>query len=193
MTLKKKYEIACRALYRVGCEHWHRECQKVLRRIGELGRLNRERHDRICRFVLKTGENGEWGMCVRCPKKKFKKCTGHEMRPADPCMVNVVFEEPEDVEVQHTRGGEVMAQAHFVKRARKDYPEDDIKKGDSYWWWAFMVCGRGGPKHRSKKEPRPSQLTQSDFLSTVMSVEEDLSELHACMSVDEIRQAVEDA
>ena len=35
-----------------------------------------------------------------------------------------------------------MTRAHFVKKARKDHPEGDIKKGDSYWWWAFMVGGR---------------------------------------------------
>lgn len=86
-----------------------------------------------------------------------------------------------------------MANAHFVKSARKDYPDDGIKKGESYWWWAFMVGGRGGAKHRSKTQPKPSQLTQSEFMSTVLSVEEDLGAATSDMTNDELNTLVEDA
>lgn len=66
-----------------------------------------------------------------------------------------------------------MARATFVKKARKDNPV--AKKGESYWWWAFMVGGRGGPKHYSKEQPRRSQLTQSSFLSTLWDIQDNAS------------------
>jgi len=59
-----------------------------------------------------------------------------------------------------------MAQATFVKKARKDNPV--CKKGESYWWWEF----RFGGKHYSLTKPRPSQLTQSEFLSQMYGIEE---------------------
>lgn len=68
-----------------------------------------------------------------------------------------------------------MARAHFVKKARKNYPDAGIKKGDSYYWWAFQY----GPMIRSKTAPKPSQLTQSEFLSTVYDINERLESLSA--------------
>jgi len=68
-----------------------------------------------------------------------------------------------------------MARAHFVKKAREDYPDAGIKKGDSYYWWAFQY----GPMVRSKTAPKPSQLTQSEFLSTVYDINERLESLSA--------------
>lgn len=65
-----------------------------------------------------------------------------------------------------------MARVHFVKKARKNYPHDGIKKGESYYWWAF----RYGGKHKSKTMPKQSQLTGSEFLSTVYSFQEELEE-----------------
>lgn len=59
-----------------------------------------------------------------------------------------------------------MATAHFVKPARKD--NEVAKKGESYYWWKF----RFGGKHYSKTPPRPSQLTQSEFLSTIYDLQE---------------------
>jgi hypothetical protein len=49
-----------------------------------------------------------------------------------------------------------MPRVHELKAA-KDYPEHGIKKGDTYYKWAF----RYGGEHKSKTRPRPSQLTQS--------------------------------
>ncbi len=71
-----------------------------------------------------------------------------------------------------------MARAHFVKKARKAH-EGGIKKGDSYWWWAFMVGGRGGPKHYSKTQPRASQLTQSAYYAAIADIQDDLAALSA--------------
>lgn len=63
-----------------------------------------------------------------------------------------------------------MARVHHVKAARKDYPNIDVKKGEPYYWWAF----RFGGKHMSKTPPAPSQLTQSEFLSSYYSIQENL-------------------
>ena len=82
-----------------------------------------------------------------------------------------------------------MTRAHFVKKARKDHPEGDIKKGDSYWWWAFMVGGRGGPKHYSKTQPKASQLTQSEYLGSIADIQDELNALGAD---DGLQSAVED-
>lgn len=65
-----------------------------------------------------------------------------------------------------------MARVTFVKKARKDYPESGIKKGDSYYWWKF----RFGGKHKSKVKPKPSQLTQSEFLGTLYAIQEEIAE-----------------
>jgi hypothetical protein len=67
-----------------------------------------------------------------------------------------------------------MTKAHFVKKARKDYPEAGIKAGEPYYWWKFNF-----QKHvfRSKTAPRRSQLTQSDFLGRVWDIEDRIGEL----------------
>lgn len=64
-----------------------------------------------------------------------------------------------------------MARVHFVKKARKD--NSVVKAGESYYWWAF----RYGGKHCSKTHPRPSQLTQSEYLSTLYGIQESIQDL----------------
>jgi hypothetical protein len=59
-----------------------------------------------------------------------------------------------------------------------------IKKGESYWWWAF----RFGGKHISKEEPKRSQLTQSEWLSRAYSVEEEIDEF-VCTEPEELESA----
>lgn len=66
-----------------------------------------------------------------------------------------------------------MARVNFVKKARKDVPNSDIKKGESYYWWKF----RFGGKYVSRTPPKPSQLTQSEFLGQMYAIEERLSAL----------------
>lgn len=99
-----------------------------------------------------------------------------------------------------------MPRVHFVKAARKNNPV--AKKGESYYWWQPMVGGRGGAKRYSKERPRPSQVTQSEYLSACYSaqesVEDSLSNFIAgkCeladligdleSAADEVRQAGED-
>lgn len=66
-----------------------------------------------------------------------------------------------------------MARVHFVKAAAKDYPDHGIKKGESYYWWAF----RYGGKRYSKTQPKQSQLTQSEFLGQWYSIQESYEQL----------------
>lgn len=66
-----------------------------------------------------------------------------------------------------------MARAHFVKSARKAIPHAKIKVGDSYYWWKFRYGGR----FVSKTPPKPSQLTQSEYLQAVYGAEEEFTDL----------------
>lgn len=84
-----------------------------------------------------------------------------------------------------------MARAHFVKSARKDNPV--AKKGESYWWWKPMIGGRGGPKRYSKERPKPSQMTQSAFLSVIYGAGEQLAEADDPETFRTIAQEVRDA
>jgi hypothetical protein len=61
-----------------------------------------------------------------------------------------------------------MARATFVKKAQKDIPGTDVKKGDSYWWWKH----RYGPKQVSKTQPRASQLTNSAYKGQMYDLQE---------------------
>lgn len=63
-----------------------------------------------------------------------------------------------------------MPKVHFVKKARKDNPI--AKRGEPYYWWKHAF----GPKQFSKKRPRPSQLTQSSFLSQLYTLQESIED-----------------
>ena len=67
-----------------------------------------------------------------------------------------------------------MPRVNFVKKARKDI-SDEIKAGDSYYWWKF----RYGGKRVSKTPPKPKDLTQSDFLISVYNIEEEIENFMA--------------
>lgn len=74
-----------------------------------------------------------------------------------------------------------MARAHYVAKARKNYKDAGIKKGEPYWWWSFRSpSGRGGSgRIMSKTKPRGSQLTRSEFQSTLLSCQEQIEDLKA--------------
>lgn len=72
-----------------------------------------------------------------------------------------------------------MARAVFVKKARKD--NSAVKAGESYWWWSF----RFGGKYYSKTRPRPSQLTQSDFMSQILELGEEIDDLSVTITTIE--------
>jgi flagellar biosynthesis chaperone FliJ len=68
-----------------------------------------------------------------------------------------------------------MPRVHFVKKALKD--NSVCKKGESYYWWKHRRKGaRSGFKRMSKNRPRPSQLTMSEYLSAVYSLQEDIED-----------------
>lgn len=79
--------------------------------------------------------------------------------------------------------------ANFVKSARRDYPEAGIKKGESYWWWK----SRYGPKQMSKTRPKESQLTNSEYLSTLLSIEEGIQAIMGTADFDDAIVALEEA
>jgi len=81
---------------------------------------------------------------------------------------------------------------HYVKKARKDYPDAGIKKGESYYWWKF----RYGGIRRSKTPPTRQQLTQSEFLQQVYDIEDSIDDMEVCMEVlfgdsNEVEQEME--
>ena len=70
--------------------------------------------------------------------------------------------------------------------AQKDYPDAGIKKGEEYYHWKF----RYGGLHRSKTPPKPSQLTQSEFLSSLYDIQDRLENISAD-TVEDIQTEVE--
>jgi hypothetical protein len=83
-----------------------------------------------------------------------------------------------------------MPRVTHVKSARKANPRYGIEIGDSYYHWAFMVGGRGGPKICSKTPPTRSQLTQSDFLGQAFTLADDA--LPGCGDADALRGLAEE-
>ena len=65
-----------------------------------------------------------------------------------------------------------MPRVHKIK-ARKDYPNEGIKKGDFYSKTKFKTGPASGFVKRFKTEPTPSQLTQSPFKSAFLGAEEE--------------------
>jgi hypothetical protein len=78
-----------------------------------------------------------------------------------------------------------MARVYHIK-ARKDYPEAGVKKGDMHYFWEFQ---RGG-RFRSLERPKRSQTTQSAFYAQLWDIEDDMI---AKLPADEsLKQSVED-
>ena len=48
-------------------------------------------------------------------------------------------------------------------RARKDYPEAGIKKGQKYYLWKLKTGPRSSQIHRSLRPPKPEDLTTSPY------------------------------
>lgn len=63
--------------------------------------------------------------------------------------------------------------------ARKDYPREGIKAGETYYSWTFKNQRGPGTKVRSKTRPRPSQLTRSEYLSAAYALQERIEDLTA--------------
>lgn len=80
-----------------------------------------------------------------------------------------------------------MPRVTKVLKARKAIPQYGIAVGDTYYHWAFMVGGRGGPKICSKTPPKRSQLTRSDFLSQVYTIQDESLTSDNIKSADDLR------
>jgi polyhydroxyalkanoate synthesis regulator phasin len=74
-----------------------------------------------------------------------------------------------------------------VKVANKDHPGTDIKKGDTYYIWAFF---RQRPQ-KSKTYPKRSQLTQDEGKQKVYDAYDSFS-INAEMSAEDVKSAIED-
>lgn len=86
-----------------------------------------------------------------------------------------------------------MTTAHFVKAAAKDYPKAGIKKGEPYYWWKFKQRYGNSARIMSKTRPRPSQLTQSEYLSQALSLQERINDLEPKESMlGEVESIIED-
>lgn len=75
-----------------------------------------------------------------------------------------------------------------TQKARKDYPEQGIKKGDTYYSWKF----RYGGEYKSKTPPKPSQLTQSKW-AAVYAAREMIEEWDERSSADDLATLISDA
>lgn len=74
------------------------------------------------------------------------------------------------------------------RKARKDYPREGIKAGDTYWY-VKLKMQRGGRVMRSLTPFKPSQLTQSAFKSAWLSAQEEWED--SDKGADAIRAAAE--
>lgn len=61
----------------------------------------------------------------------------------------------------------------YITRARRDYPEVGVKKGENYYHWSFYR----GRKQMSSTPPKRSQLTQREELINLYDAEDMVGEL----------------
>lgn len=80
-----------------------------------------------------------------------------------------------------------MPRVHSQK-ANKDYPDQGIKKGDTYYSWSF----RYGGTYKSKTYPKPSQLTQGKLSSAYAAQEDMESAVSAASTLEDITIAADD-
>lgn len=73
--------------------------------------------------------------------------------------------------------------------ARKDYPQFGIKKGDLHYTWSLKTGPRSSVTYRQIAKPRRSQLTTSEYLSSLYDWEDSLE---AASDVDSLRPLVDD-
>ena len=71
------------------------------------------------------------------------------------------------------------------RKAAKDYPNSNIKKGDKYYTWKFRFGGR----RRQKERPLPEQLTQSGYLQEWYPLQREIESFDGC--ADDLNTLVE--
>jgi len=83
-----------------------------------------------------------------------------------------------------------MPKVTKIWKARKDFPDDLIKRGDTYYWWKF----RTGPTFRSLERPRRSQLTNIPLLADIYDVMDACNDvMEQADLIDEVIEACRDA
>ena len=79
----------------------------------------------------------------------------------------------------------------YTQKARKDYPKEGIKKGDTYYKWSIKTGPASGIDYRSLKPPKPSQLTGSAFMQEYYSIQEDMEGISA-ETAEDLKSQVEE-
>lgn len=69
--------------------------------------------------------------------------------------------------------------------ARKDYPAFGISKDEKHYTWVLFT-GAGSRTCRQKTPPRRSQLTTSEYLSSLYGIEENLESMTQLSELDDI-------
>lgn len=82
-----------------------------------------------------------------------------------------------------------MPKVHHVKKALKD--NRVCKKGESYYWWKVKTGPASGIRRMSKTYPKSSQLTTSEFLGSVYSLQEEMADAKFD-TIEDLQAAVED-
>jgi hypothetical protein len=78
-----------------------------------------------------------------------------------------------------------MARVQTLK-ANKDYPNEGIKRGDTYYKWSLRFSRYGkGTTYRSKTYPKASQLTSSAFMQSVYQAQEQLAGIGLSENLDD--------
>lgn len=87
-----------------------------------------------------------------------------------------------------------MPKVHYVK-ARKDYPQSGVQKGDMCYVWELKTGPTTSRAYRQKTPPKRSQLTTSEYLGTLYDIEDRIAALTSPVDEserDDIVQALRD-
>jgi len=100
-----------------------------------------------------------------------------------------IYQRGKRVEYVSQRG---KREGQTLSKIDRTIPADDtdrilINRGESYWTWSFMYGGT----YYSKTQPKPSQLTSSEFLSTVYGIQEEIDEWNPS-DVTDVEEFVDD-
>jgi len=100
-----------------------------------------------------------------------------------------IYERGKRVEYVSQKG---KREGQTLSKIDRTIPADEndrilINKGESYWTWSFMYGGT----YYSKTQPKPSQLTSSEFLSTVYGIQEEMDEWNP-EDTDNVSEFVDD-
>ena len=77
-------------------------------------------------------------------------------------------------------------------KARKDYPDHGVKKGDMCYVWSVKTGPRSSRNYRQLTPPKPHQLTSSAFLGTAYELNERIEALTADDLEDELQEIIDE-